>query len=162
MPYVNFENGDSLLEIRNKLNEAIAANEQAAANALSRANHTGTQAKSTITDLESDLSGLQAGIDAINALLGDEAGDGNTAVDTLREALTILQNFSEGTDVAQLITDAQASAVEADGKADQAQNTANSKIGSTGSPTSVSNVWVGSQVQYDALTPDANTLYFIQ
>ena len=36
------------------------------------------------------------------------------------------------------------------------------KIGSTGSPTTVTNVWVGTQVAYDALTPDANTLYFIQ
>ena len=38
-----------------------------------------------------------------------------------------------------------------------------SKIGTaTGSPTTVTNVWVGTQVQYNALTPNANTLYFIQ
>jgi hypothetical protein len=36
------------------------------------------------------------------------------------------------------------------------------KVGSTGSPTTVTNIWVGTQVAYDALTPDANTLYFIQ
>ena len=37
------------------------------------------------------------------------------------------------------------------------------KIGTiAGSPTTVTNVWVGTQVQYNALTPDANTLYFIQ
>ena len=37
------------------------------------------------------------------------------------------------------------------------------KIGTAvGSPTTVTNVWVGTQVQYDALTPNANTLYFIQ
>lgn len=35
------------------------------------------------------------------------------------------------------------------------------KIGSTGSPTSVTNVWVGDQATYDALTPDPNILYFI-
>ena len=38
-----------------------------------------------------------------------------------------------------------------------------SKIGTaTGSPTTINNVWVGSQAQYDGLTPNANTLYFIQ
>lgn len=38
-----------------------------------------------------------------------------------------------------------------------------SKIGNAvGSPTTVTNVWVGPQATYDALTPDANTLYFIQ
>jgi len=37
------------------------------------------------------------------------------------------------------------------------------KIGTaTGSPTTVANIWVGDQAAYDALTPDANTLYFIQ
>jgi hypothetical protein len=37
------------------------------------------------------------------------------------------------------------------------------KIGTaTGSPTTITSIWVGTQVQYDALTPDANTLYFIQ
>ena len=37
------------------------------------------------------------------------------------------------------------------------------KIGTAvDSPTTVTNVWVGTQVEYDALTPDANTLYFIQ
>ncbi len=37
------------------------------------------------------------------------------------------------------------------------------KIGqASGSPTTVTNVWVGSQAAYNALTPDANTLYFIQ
>lgn len=38
-----------------------------------------------------------------------------------------------------------------------------SKIGvAAGSPTTVTSIWVGSQAAYDALTPDANTLYFIQ
>jgi len=38
-----------------------------------------------------------------------------------------------------------------------------SKIGTAaGSPTTVNNVWVGSQAAYDGLVPDANTLYFIQ
>jgi len=37
------------------------------------------------------------------------------------------------------------------------------KIGNaTDSPTTITGIWVGTQVQYDALTPDANTLYFIQ
>jgi hypothetical protein len=29
------------------------------------------------------------------------------------------------------------------------------------SPNSVSNIWSGSQAQYNALTPNASTLYFI-
>ena len=38
-----------------------------------------------------------------------------------------------------------------------------SKIGNAvGSPTTITGIWVGTQVQYDALTTDANTLYFIQ
>lgn len=38
-----------------------------------------------------------------------------------------------------------------------------SKIGTAvGSPTTVYSVWVGTQAQYNALTPNANTLYFIQ
>jgi len=36
------------------------------------------------------------------------------------------------------------------------------KIGTiAGSPTTVTNVWVGPQATYDGLTHDANTLYFI-
>ncbi len=38
-----------------------------------------------------------------------------------------------------------------------------SKIGNAvDSPTTITGIWVGTQVQYDALTTDANTLYFIQ
>lgn len=33
---------------------------------------------------------------------------------------------------------------------------------STGSPTDVSTVWVGTQAEYNALTPDPETLYFIK
>ena len=37
------------------------------------------------------------------------------------------------------------------------------KIGlASGSPTAVTSVWVGDQTAYNLLTPDANTLYFIQ
>lgn len=31
----------------------------------------------------------------------------------------------------------------------------------SGSPTAIAGVWSGSQAEYDGLTPDANTLYFI-
>ena len=38
-----------------------------------------------------------------------------------------------------------------------------SKIGNAvGSPTTITGIWVGTQIEYDALTTDANTLYFIQ
>jgi hypothetical protein len=38
-----------------------------------------------------------------------------------------------------------------------------SKIGTVvGSPTTVTGLWVGPQATYDGLTPDDNTLYFIQ
>jgi hypothetical protein len=33
---------------------------------------------------------------------------------------------------------------------------------STGSPTAVTNIWVGTQAEYNALTPDNATLYFIK
>lgn len=33
---------------------------------------------------------------------------------------------------------------------------------STGSPVATTNIWVGTEAQYNALTPDAATLYFIQ
>lgn len=33
---------------------------------------------------------------------------------------------------------------------------------STGSPVATTNIWVGTQAQYNALTPDVATLYFIQ
>jgi hypothetical protein len=33
---------------------------------------------------------------------------------------------------------------------------------STGSPTPTTNIWVGTQAQYNALTPNSATLYFIQ
>jgi hypothetical protein len=35
-------------------------------------------------------------------------------------------------------------------------------ISGTGSPTAVSNIWVGTQAEYDALTPVSTTLYFIK
>ena len=35
-------------------------------------------------------------------------------------------------------------------------------ISGTGSPTAVTNIWVGTQAQYDALTPVSTTLYFIK
>ena len=35
-------------------------------------------------------------------------------------------------------------------------------ISSTGSPVPTTNIWVGTQAQYDALTPNSATLYFIQ
>lgn len=35
-------------------------------------------------------------------------------------------------------------------------------ISSTGSPVTTTNVWVGTQAQYNALTPNSATLYFIQ
>lgn len=52
------------------------------------------------------------------------------------------------------------------GELDTAVSTLNTAIGTkvgkaSGSPTVVNNLWSGSQVQYDALTPDANTIYFI-
>jgi hypothetical protein len=35
-------------------------------------------------------------------------------------------------------------------------------ISSTGSPVPTTNIWVGTQAQYNALTPNSATLYFIQ
>ena len=35
-------------------------------------------------------------------------------------------------------------------------------ISGTGSPTAVSNIWVGTQAEYNALTPVSTTLYFIK
>ena len=35
-------------------------------------------------------------------------------------------------------------------------------ISGTGSPTAVTNIWVGTQAEYDALTPVSTTLYFIK
>jgi hypothetical protein len=34
-------------------------------------------------------------------------------------------------------------------------------VTAVGSPTTITNVWVGGQAAYDLLTPNANTLYFI-
>jgi hypothetical protein len=37
-----------------------------------------------------------------------------------------------------------------------------SKIGNAvGSPTTITGIWVGTQIQYNALTADSSTLYFI-
>jgi len=63
-----------------------------------------TPVDSSSNPISSDWAyGAQQGIDAINALLGDVGGDEDSAVNKLREALVILQNFSEGADVAALL-----------------------------------------------------------
>jgi hypothetical protein len=34
-------------------------------------------------------------------------------------------------------------------------------VGTTGSASSITNMWVGTQTQYNGLTPNSSTLYFI-
>lgn len=46
------------------------------------------------------------------------------------------------------------------GKTTKAQLLANVPV-TTGSPNQITNIWSGTQAQYDALTPVATTLYFI-
>lgn len=106
------------------------------------------------------LQGIQAGATANStdaALLTQAA---NSAATAQKAATTITEDATH-----RFISDAERNAWNSKQAAgDYATNTTvATKIGSTGSPIAINNVWVGSQAQYDAIaSPSASILYFIQ
>lgn len=77
--------------------------------ARSRANHTGTQLAATISDFTPTTTALiDAALAPIRALIGDEAGDANSFIDTVREVLTAFSQAPEGFDVLSALAGKQA------------------------------------------------------
>src|SRR5207244_1233180 len=68
-------------------------------NAKARANHTGTQLASTISDFQAKVS-ENTDVAAMKAIIGDGVSDGDALVDTLAEMLTTFQTYAEGVDIA--------------------------------------------------------------
>ncbi|MBA9078339.1 hypothetical protein [Rufibacter quisquiliarum] len=49
---------------------------------------------------QQQITDLASTVNAINAIIGPEAGDGDAVVNTVREMLSVLQNYTEGVDLA--------------------------------------------------------------
>jgi hypothetical protein len=137
---------------------------------LSRANHTGNQSADTITDgttnkaytaaEKTKLAGIASGATANSTDAQLLAQAASAAASASKAASTITEDSTH-----RFVSDAEKNVWNSKQAAgDYATNTTvNTKIGSTGSPVTISNVWVGSQAQYDAITtPSASVLYFIQ
>ena len=137
-----------------------------------------------------DLNKLYNLISAVSAIVGGSTADGDSVINTVAELLAVFATYPEGVNVVTALADkvniadvANVLTTTAAGKVLDARqgktlkdlidsltttvssNTAAvaAKVGKvSGSPVAVSNLWSGSQAQYDAIsTPDANTIYFI-
>lgn len=99
--------GQAATEAAGQVSDVIVIAEQTIDNAEQATENANNAASQLIDGAETDyntLKKLQDKIKAVEAIIGDAAGDDDNLINTVRELLAVFSNFPEGSDMATLLT----------------------------------------------------------